>query len=321
MTEGAREPSISAVIPAYNSEKFIGDAIQSVLGQTYEIAEIIVVDDGSSDRTAEVAAAFPRTRVIRRQNGGPGAARNTGIRAATSEWIALLDSDDVWIPRKTEIQVRSIASDVGVIHGSRFESITFGGLWHRQASITPSGALVRRNALLEAGGFEESREIIGVEDVNLWMKIALTDWRFVRSEAGLFYYRRMGQNLSMKEMKMARAELVSLDIVAGLTGCPSADVGRVKQASRIEYAKNLVASEQWAEAAKLLEECVPCRASRWLSLACFLKIRRMARTSLVRWLHTLDGEYDSHGCSGGCRLLGVRKMQCMESSRRPFFRP
>jgi glycosyltransferase involved in cell wall biosynthesis len=321
MIEGAIGPLISVVIPAYNAEQFVGEAIQSVLDQTYEIAEIIVVDDGSSDRTAEVAAAFPRTRVIRRQNGGPGAARNTGIHAATSEWIALLDSDDLWVPRKTEIQLECMAPDVGVIHSCPFEPITFGGLWHRQAFITPSGTLVRRTAFLEVGGFEESRDIIGVEDVNFWMKIALADWRFARSETGLFRYRKLGQSISSNEMKMARAELVSIDLVAGLTGCPSEDVNRVKQASRIEYAKNLIANHQWDEAIRLLEECVPGRASRWLYLACFLKMGRIARTNLVRWLQTKDGEYESHMCSSGCRLSGVRKAQCEESSRRPFFRP
>lgn len=104
--EGHRsDPSVSAVIPAYNAEQFISDPIQSVLAQSNEIAEIIVVDDGSSDRTAEAAAGFPRTRVIRRSSGGLAAARNTGIHAASGEWIAFLGHDDVWLPRKTEIQL------------------------------------------------------------------------------------------------------------------------------------------------------------------------------------------------------------------------
>jgi glycosyltransferase involved in cell wall biosynthesis len=128
--------SVSAVIPAYNAELTISDAIQSVLAQTYEIAEIIVVDDGSSDHTSEVAARFPRTQVIRRPNGGPGAARNTGIHAASGEWIAFLDSDDAWAPRKTEIQLGYITPDAGVIHANRFNPISFGNLWHRQAHVT-----------------------------------------------------------------------------------------------------------------------------------------------------------------------------------------
>jgi glycosyltransferase involved in cell wall biosynthesis len=191
-------PSVSAVIPAYNAEQFISDPIQSVLAQTFEIAEIIVVDDGSSDRTAEVAAGFPRTQVIRRPNGGQAAARNTGIHAASGEWIAFLDHDDVWLPRKTEIQLGYVTADAGVIHANRFDPIHFGNLWHRQAHITPSGALVRKQALLDVGGFEESRAVMGVEDLTLWLKIALTNWRFVRSQTDVFEWRQTGQNQSAK---------------------------------------------------------------------------------------------------------------------------
>src|SRR5690348_6716413 len=106
-------PTVSAVIPAFNSELCVSNAIQSALAQTYEIAEIIVVDDGSIDGTARLAASFPKTRVIRRPNGGQGAARNTGVAAASGDWIAFLDSDDTWHPRKTEHQVRYATADVG----------------------------------------------------------------------------------------------------------------------------------------------------------------------------------------------------------------
>ncbi len=312
-------PSISAVIPAYNAERFIADAIQSVLAQTYEIAEIIVVDDGSSDRTADVAAGFTRTRVIRRPNGGPGAARNSGIQAATSEWIAFLDSDDIWVPRKTEVQLGYVTADVGVIHTSRFDPILFGTLWHRQAYFGPSGALVRKQALLDVGGFGESRAIMGVEDLNLWLKIALTDWRFVRSEVDLFEYRRTEQSLSGNDFKMARAELASIDAVGKRVNCPPEEIERVKQASKIEYAKNLIAAQRWDEAASLLHECTLGLASRWLSLARLLKVNRLARTSLVRWLHSVDGRYSSHVCSGECSLLEARRRQCIESGRKPCF--
>ena len=213
--------SVSAVIPAYNAELFISDPIQSVLAQTYEISEIIVVDDGSADRTAEVAAGFPKTRVIRRPNGGQAAARNTGILAASSEWIALLDHDDRWFPQKTEIQMGYVAADVGVIHANRFDPIHFGNLWHRQAHITPSGAMVRKQVLLDVGGFEESRAVMGVEDLSLWLKIALTDWRFVRSENNVFEWRQTGQNQSGNDFRMARADLASIDMAGETRKLPA----------------------------------------------------------------------------------------------------
>jgi glycosyltransferase involved in cell wall biosynthesis len=94
---------ISVVIPAYNAERFIEHAIESVHAQTLPAAEVIVVDDGSSDRTAEAARDL-RARVISQPNRGLSAARNAGIKAATQPWVALLDADDVWERSKTERQ-------------------------------------------------------------------------------------------------------------------------------------------------------------------------------------------------------------------------
>src|SRR5437016_10401011 len=105
------EPLISAVIPSYNYGHFITDAIESALGQTYPHVEIIVVDDGSTDDTREQLAPYSeRVCYIHQENGGLSAARNTGIRAAKGEWIALLDADDVWHPRKLELQMNCLAA-------------------------------------------------------------------------------------------------------------------------------------------------------------------------------------------------------------------
>lgn len=313
--------SVSAVIPAYNAEHCVAEAIQSVLDQTYEVSEIIVVDDGSSDHTAEVAAGFSRTRVIQQPNQGPGAARNSGINAASGEWIAFLDSDDLWVPRKTEIQLGYVTPDAGVIHANQFDPIYFGNLWHRQAHVTPSGALVRKQALLDVGGFEETRAIIGVEDLNVWLKIALTNWRFVRSEVDLFGYRPTQQSLSGNDLRMARSELASIDIVGKRVRCQPEEIELVRQASKIEYAKGLIASQRWEEATQLLYECAPSLASRWLSLARVLKVNRLARTKVVRWLQSIDGGYGTHVCSGECSLPEVQRRRCMESCGKPYFRP
>ncbi len=107
---------ISVVIPAYNAEKYIATAIASVRAQTRVPAEIIVVDDGSSDRTSEVARAAGVT-VIVQANAGPAAARNRGARAAHMPWIALLDADDRWLPEKLEAQCAAaeLRPDVGLI--------------------------------------------------------------------------------------------------------------------------------------------------------------------------------------------------------------
>jgi glycosyltransferase involved in cell wall biosynthesis len=321
MNDCIGKSSVSAVIPAYNAAGFISGAIRSVLEQTIEIAEIIVVDDGSSDNTAEVAAQFPRTRVIQRSNGGQAAARNTGIHAASGEWIAFLDHDDSWHPQKTEIQMGCIAPDVGVIHSNWFDTIYFGKLWHRQAYITPSGAIVRKQALLEVGCFEESRALTGVEDLNLWLKIALTDWKFVRSRPVLYEWRHTGRNYSLNYLRMARAELVNVEVVGKSVSCHRVEVERLKQASRIEYAKDLIANERWDEAAQLLQECTPGLASRWLSLVGVLKANHLARANLVKWLQSVDRRYVSHICSGECSLPETKRKQCIESCRKPYYYP
>ncbi len=104
-----RQPLVSAVIPAYNAAGLIGEAIDSILRQTYSQIEIIVVDDGSQDRTAEfVRRRYPDVKVIQQQNAGPSAARNAGADAASGEVLAFLDADDWWAPEKTERQLDAL---------------------------------------------------------------------------------------------------------------------------------------------------------------------------------------------------------------------
>lgn len=122
MVEILANPTVSAVIPTYNRAHLVGRAIQSVLNQTYQDFEIIVVDDGSTDNTEEVVKSFndPRIRYIRHdQNRGGSAARNTGIKMARGEYIAFQDSDDEWLPEKLEKQMRvfeNAPAEVGVVY-------------------------------------------------------------------------------------------------------------------------------------------------------------------------------------------------------------
>lgn len=182
---------VSVVIPAYNSEEFIGEALASVRGQTMSVSEIIVVDDGSSDRTAELAeqsGAF----VIRQKHGGISVARNAGIRAAKHEWIAFLDADDTWEPRKIEYQLAAIHRypDVGLVscdlsqwlHGFPVSEIASdlagvadnapmvyipqaqGAFLSDRMTYNSPTMLIRRELLLSVGLFDEQvRYVEGVE--------------------------------------------------------------------------------------------------------------------------------------------------------------
>lgn len=193
---------ISAVIPAYNAEAFIGQALASIQKQSTPIDEIIVIDDGSSDSTeTAVRACAPEALYISQCNQGPSAARNRGIEAASGDWIAFLDADDQWTSEKTAAQVsvlkkypalRLIASDMKEIDTNDREITPSVLAKHRQQAFfqtlngapipnalarlvnknfIPTGTvLVQREALMQAGLFNP--QIHFGEDLELWAKIA-----------------------------------------------------------------------------------------------------------------------------------------------------
>ena len=101
---------ISVVIPVYNAERYLAQALESVARQTHAALEILVIDDGSTDRSGEVARSYPdsRVRVVWQPNGGPAAARNHGVRLARGGLLAFLDADDLWEPRKLELQLEAL---------------------------------------------------------------------------------------------------------------------------------------------------------------------------------------------------------------------
>jgi glycosyltransferase involved in cell wall biosynthesis len=180
---------VSVVIPAYNREASLPRALASVWGQAPRPpAEVIVVDDGSRDRTAEVAAALG-ARVIRHErNSGAAAARNTGIAAARHEWIALLDSDDEWFPHHLE-HLWSIRDGHVLVAGSGYQMredprrdsvsnrllgaetkvLTSPAAIIARNPIPASAVLARRDAVLEVGGYDTS---LGYsEDFDLWIRL------------------------------------------------------------------------------------------------------------------------------------------------------
>ncbi len=106
---------VSVVIPAYNAARFLPRCLNSVFAQTLQPAEVIVVDDGSSDDSAEIARKLGAL-VVSRPNGGLSAARNTGVRRSSSEWVALLDADDMWQPEKLQAQAERVQTDTILVY-------------------------------------------------------------------------------------------------------------------------------------------------------------------------------------------------------------
>jgi glycosyltransferase involved in cell wall biosynthesis len=114
------QPLVSVIIPAYNGQEYIREAIESVFAQTYRPIEILVVDDGSPTSMKELVESYgPEVRYLRQENGGTAAARNLGWRSANGEFVALLDQDDLWLPRKLELQVPRFDEDprIGLVAG------------------------------------------------------------------------------------------------------------------------------------------------------------------------------------------------------------
>lgn len=191
-------PRVSVVIPTYNREQWLANALDSVLAQTYGDYEILVVDDGSTDATQRVVARYgARIRYLYQDNAGVSAARNKGILEAHGEWVAFLDSDDEWLPEKLERQLDCIdrhpelvmvASNVQIddgvhkllyfdIRGKSFnngpEHIIHNPLSaFCEINFFPSSLLVKRAALLQAGLFDENLRLY--EDRDLGCRLALS---------------------------------------------------------------------------------------------------------------------------------------------------
>lgn len=187
------DTGISAVIPVYNRPEFIRRSVESVFRQTTPPTELIVVDDGSTDETPDALAALRKTaggsfRIItHRENRGVSAARNTGIRAAEAEWIALLDSDDVWHPEKLARQMAyhrdhpalriSQCNEQWIRHGKRVNKRNIhrkiGGRIFveslKRCLVSPSAVVMHRTLFDEIGYFDES--LPACEDYDLWLRV------------------------------------------------------------------------------------------------------------------------------------------------------
>lgn len=239
-------PRISVVIPAYNAERTIIRTLESVFAQTFPPHEIIVVDDGSQDRTAEVVSQLaPRVRLIRQGNAGPAAARNHGIREATGDWIALLDSDDTWLPEKLQRQARELRPDVALVHCYIVEAVDevdaeldFETLW-RGNRIGTSSVVLSKSAFNAVGGFNEDRRMMGVEDYNLWLRLAGAGLKIVTVKEPLSSYTRTETSLSLQTTRVIQAELRNVEVLAAQFCLPERMVAIKRAAILEEYAQAL----------------------------------------------------------------------------------
>jgi glycosyltransferase involved in cell wall biosynthesis len=223
----ATPPLVSVVIPCYNANRYLAEAIESVLLQTYPRIEIIVVDDGSTDETARIARSYP-VHYIYQANRGISAARNTGIRHCQGEYVLFLDHDDRLLPRAVEIGVRLLeehpecALAVGEHRyiGADGRAIGYSNkhaagrdhylmLLEHNFIETPCSALHRRSGIALTGGFDES--LRGAEDLEFYLRTARQS-TWVAHEAPVSEYRLHGASLSRDAERMLEASYRVLEM-------------------------------------------------------------------------------------------------------------
>ena len=222
-------PLVSIVIPTYNHAPMLQRALATVVEQTYQNWNAIVVNNFSTDNTLEVVAAFndPRIQCVNfRNNGVIGASRNEGIALATGKYVAFLDSDDTWFPTKLEkcVEILESGSDL-VCHAEYWidesgksrlvaygpsEAATHHNLIYKGNRISTSATVVRTALLNEVHGFDVAPELISTEDYDLWIRLAAKSDKFAFISEPLGEYHRHDNNVSANIEKHLAAELALL---------------------------------------------------------------------------------------------------------------
>lgn len=213
---------VSVIIPAYNQGHYLAAAIQSVLEQTYANVEVLVIDDGSTDNTAQVAQQFsdPRVRYIYQQNRGLSGARNTGIRHANGDFLTYLDSDDLFLPRKLELLLAELNArpQLGFVAGQAMPidevGQPIGKLFDQELPANPThlllgnplhvgSVLLRRSWQERVGFFDET--LRSYEDWDMWLRLALAGcpMGYVAQPVSLYRFHRAQMTRDGRQMTTA----------------------------------------------------------------------------------------------------------------------
>jgi glycosyltransferase involved in cell wall biosynthesis len=262
--ERHQEPVVSVVMPVYQGREHLAEAVESVLAQTFAQFELLLVDDGSTDGSSEIARAYagrdPRVHYTRQENAGQGAARNAGIGVARGEAVAFLDQDDLWLSDKLARQL-PLLDDTTVVYsdtyilrdGGRsreerlsdhldgwpvpatFESLIVGN------PIPVLTALLSRGLLLAHGCFTSDPALKGVDDYDLWLRLATAGVTFSYIAEPLAVYRVHQAAMSADLVGMASARLALFEKLV------TQGTGRRTKAfrSRVRRERRVLATELW----------------------------------------------------------------------------
>ena len=229
-TPNSSLPMISVIMPAFNRAEFIPQAIESVLSQDYPNCEIMVVDDGSTNSTPAIVRRYSSSRVryLRRDHGGPAAARNAGIESARGAWIAFLDSDDYFLPGKLTAQARLLASDrrLGAVH-SGWQTVDEKGntlqtvepwktaprldlrTWLMWKPVFLGGILIRAEWLRKAGPFNP--RLFQTDDVEMMFRLSAAGCRMRWLKRATVCYRRHAANITRDSQRQAGDLMAAVD--------------------------------------------------------------------------------------------------------------
>ena len=229
MSRNENKYKISVVIPTLNRINTLQRALDSVINQTYKPAEIIVVDNGSSDGTLKfLREQYPKITILTENKKGVSSARNKGIKKSINQWIALLDSDDAWHPRKLEIQTSMLDSALKEYNLIHTDEVWFrnnkhinqmkkhkkqgGYIFERCLSlccISPSSVLFKKNILDKVGLFDESLPVC--EDYDMWLKICSSEEVLFAQDKLTYKYGGHKDQLSKSYWGMDRFRIKSIE--------------------------------------------------------------------------------------------------------------
>ena len=239
-------PAVSVIMPLYNCEHYVAAALDSLFAQTFPDFEVIVVDDGSTDRSAAVVERYTardaRIKLIRQDNRGISAARNAGLAHARGHAIAFLDPDDLWFPDKLERQL-PLLTDMNLVYGAevrvwdddpgRVEGLSksvdeignsdpLRSIMRKNSVWGPNTVMISRSLLEHHGGFDE--EIRQAEDIDLWLRLASSGVRFCHVPEPLGTYRIRAGSLTADRVSQAKARVAVYEKLAARNG--GANVGK-----------------------------------------------------------------------------------------------
>lgn len=282
-------PTVTVVMPLYNTERYVEQAIASVLAQTYADFELIVVDDGSTDESVQKVRRFrdPRIRLVSQANRGLAGARNTGIRHAQGRYIALLDADDAWQAEKLALHVAHLDSrprvgvsysqsafmdddgrPLGVLQAPKLTGIKASDVLCRNP-VGNGSAPVLRKAALDAIRFHTDRRSVETdcwfdedfrqsEDIECWLRIAtLSHWEFEGIGLPLTWYRVNNQGLSADLNKQYQSWLKMKAKASGYAPALLERHGSLAEAYQLRYlARRAIRSRDAAQALPLLTQAL-----------------------------------------------------------------